>query len=239
MDHMYGLLEYLTEKDAINILSGSNPWILETEEPINGSDSMISIAKHIFRALKETEYDFEQSCDGLTTLAMQLTERGRFSVEVAGIMLDCGANAHAICQGLDMFRFPMFRCEKESDREVLEQKFCLLIRAGVDVNFEDEVGMTTSECALEFGCWDEWCRALESNNLNIHEVIEMDEKRREHFRAQRMGETDPEDAEETDAEDDRETDAEDDETETGPEIDSEYGTEDVKENSMDGDTQQR
>ncbi len=169
---------------------------------------------------------------GVSQLGLQLTRNGRFfSVEVIRFLLECGANAHAICLGRYMLLLAMFSGGKESCPCVLEQKLCLLIRAGIDVNFADRFGRTPSDNARQEGCWDEWCRALESSNLNIDEVLALDESRKKHLRGPGNG-CDTEDDEETDAVDDEtendgDNDSEDDETENDGENDSE---DDVTEN---------
>ncbi|KAF7512839.1 hypothetical protein GJ744_011942 [Endocarpon pusillum] len=182
MDINYRILEYLTEKDDVIDIPINPDWIsvIEGLESSDFSDSIVSMIRHLFKALKENEYDFEQDSAGLNSLAKELVGCGRLSVELVRIKLECGANAHAICRAYDMFRIAMCWCIEESYREFLEQKFCLLIRAGVDVNFVDVTGKTPSDVARERGYWDEWCRALESNKLKIDEVLAMDENRREH-----------------------------------------------------------
>ena len=134
--------------------------------------------------LKREGHDFEQKDeDGKTPLLSQLSVDGGQSLEMARLLLEFGANVHATTPaGQNALQCAMSRSNWEEYREILEQKLCLLIEAGADVNHCDEFGDTPSDDAREhYQCWDEWCRALESNGLNLHEVIQADEERRESF----------------------------------------------------------
>lgn len=76
----------------------------------------------------------------------------------------------------------MWSSPRERHREVLEQKLCLLIKAGADVNHCNDRGYTPSQYARGVHkCWDEWCRALESCGLDINEVLQADKERRKAF----------------------------------------------------------
>lgn len=170
----YKVVEYLKEKDAMDLLFIDDIFMILDTGPITGNvpDSIISMTRHFFKTLKEEGYDFDRSYAGINLLGVYLLHTGQFSVELVRNLLECGASLPVGPRGLSLLSLPMVQSKEESCREVLVQKFSLLIKAGVDVNFVDKSGATPSDHARNNGCWDEWCRALESNNLSIEEVLE-------------------------------------------------------------------
>ena len=127
------------------------------------------------KLLKEEEYDFEQlDKTGSTALLAHLECSGAESLVWTTVLLDSGANAHALAaNGENALQFAMRSSFDEQHRDVLEQKLYLLIRAGVDVNHRCSHGLTPSMDARQnFYCWIEWCNALSRNSLNILHVVE-------------------------------------------------------------------
>lgn len=137
--------------------------------------------------LKEEEYDFKQKNEcGRTPVLNQLATKGCLSLEMVRLLLEFNVNVHATdCDGQNALQCAMWSLRREEQRDIMEQKLYLLIRAGADANHCDEFGETPSDHARERACWKEWCRALESNSLKVDEVLRADEERRKAFWRQR------------------------------------------------------
>lgn len=86
---------------------------------------------------------------------------------------------------LSLAAFPEFRLNtgvlriwllRHSDNalslEVLEEGLSVIIEAGADVNARSPEGYTASIITREKKCWNEWCRALQRNNMRIWEVLQ-------------------------------------------------------------------
>lgn len=141
--------------------------------------------------LKEEEYDSKQKNEcRRTPLLNQLATKGCLSLEMVRLLLEFNVNVHATdCDGQNALQCAMRSLRREEQRDIMEQKLYLLIRAGVDANHCDEFGETPSDHARKRACWKEWCGALESNNLKVDEVLRADEERRKAFRQQRVQES--------------------------------------------------
>lgn len=160
------------------------------------SDEAITSSRRCMEILKRKGYDFEKkNTVGRTPLLDHLAVIGRQSLETVRLFLGLGVNIHATdIIGRNALQSVMYGSPRERHRDILEQrqrdilqqKLCLLIKAGADVNHCDDYGDTPSDCAREqYRCWDEWCRALESNGLDIDEVIHADAERHEAFGSRR------------------------------------------------------
>ena len=141
--------------------------------------------------LKEEEYNFEQENDGgRTPLLDQLATKGCLSLEMVRRLLEFNVNVHATdCDGQNALQCAMWSVRREEQRDIMEQKLFLLIKAGADANHCDEFGRTPSDHARKRACWKEWCGALESNSLKVDEVLQADEERRKAFWQQRVQES--------------------------------------------------
>lgn len=180
-DKLFRVLTYLDEVDLVSTAL-HRPSLLNYRIPNLGPscpDECISSWRQYISFLKKGEYDFEnKDVEGNTALLDQLLWMTCQSFEIARLLLEFGANVHACTKwGGNAFQCAMLSARNEEDREILEQKLCLLIKAGAEINHLDHYGSTPSSCARYFGCLDEWCRALKSNDFNIDDVTQADIER--------------------------------------------------------------
>ena len=139
-------------------------------------DKLISRLSWWLSILKASSYDFQQIMDGAIPLLSHSLFPGADAVETVRLLLAFGANVHAIDdRGRNSLHCAITSSRKERFPDVLERKFRILIEAGCNVNHcATNDGSTPSDLALDLGCWDEWCMALESNGLEVSEVIQED-----------------------------------------------------------------
>lgn len=96
---------------------------------------------------------------------------GRQAIETIRLLLEFGANTQAV----DIFGQNAIHCAMFADNEhsdILEEKFNLLIKGGVDIHQREYGGWTPSRLARALGCWETWCKALERNGLEIRDILQ-------------------------------------------------------------------
>ena len=96
--------------------------------------------------LKEEEYDFEQrDMFGETPLLSQLSHTDGQSLEMVRLLLEFGVEIHASGgwgpNALQCAMGSLALGEDAEQRKIVEQKLCLLIKAGADVNHCDKDGL--------------------------------------------------------------------------------------------------
>jgi hypothetical protein len=192
IDSYFRIIAYLDETNVIE-RSLDSPSLLHAiswNSDANCSDQQIALSRRWMNFLKKEEYDFEQKDRrGRTPLLDHLSVDGGHSLEIGRLLLEFGANVHATAsRGGNALQDAICSSRWEEHSEILEQKLSLPIKAGVDVNHYDEDGCSPSDYARIFERWDEWCRALESNGLNIDDVVQADEERRRAFEEQKAEE---------------------------------------------------
>jgi hypothetical protein len=184
--NLFEILAYLDNTNVIDeyLDSGNLLHALgRTSEP-DCSAELIASLRRWMEFLKKRDYDFEQTdMQGRTPLLDHLHKDGRQNLEAARLLLEFGANVHATDftgrNALQCAMSNMGWVGVEMHRKTLELKLCLLIKAGADVSHCDKAGDTPTDYAQEhYDCWDEWCRALESNGLDVHEITHAEKERR-------------------------------------------------------------
>lgn len=190
VDSLFKVLAHLEKTDAISEFDDSGSLLHATiwSSAVDSSEETTTSLRRWMNFLKNEEYDFEGAEHGRTPLLDHLGSCGFASLEMTGLLLEFGVNVHATTPlGRNALQCAIYSSKEEEDREILEQKLCILIKAGVDVDHCDEYGYSPSDYAQEgwFDCWDEWCRALESNGLKIDYVTKADEERRKIYRESR------------------------------------------------------
>lgn len=112
--------------------------------------------------------------NGLTTLLQCLHSGGEGSLLFVRLLLQFGADVRKLfmeCGPLHMAMFGDFDHLDHRSLEILEEKLCMLIKAGADIHLQTAKVHTPSILSLENKCFDEWCRALERNGRNIDDVM--------------------------------------------------------------------
>ena len=128
--------------------------------------------------LRDSDYDFEQERRGLTPLLSYALRPGPDTVSTMSLLLSFGANIHAYSNwGENSIHCSMDSTINDDYRDVLERKLRVLIEAGCAIYHCNVFGQTPSDLAIERGYWEEWCMALESNGLDVNEVLLEDERR--------------------------------------------------------------
>ena len=180
VDQMFDVLTYLDKRGVISASSCSSfllhPTLIDSPATQFECPTDVHLAFRMWvKFLKEEEYDFEELDEvGGTPLLAYLSGSGAESLIWTSMLLEFGANAHALGpNGENALQYAMCSSHEEQHRDILEQKLYLLIKAGVNVNHRCMRGLTPSFTAGRYKhCWVEWCRALERNALSIQHVLE-------------------------------------------------------------------
>jgi hypothetical protein len=192
------ILAYLDSTDVNDCPSSLDKsvrtrWWCEIDDHL---DEEISLFRRWMRLLREEEDDVYEMG---RTPRLHFTCQGRkyrlrnqsWEMEVFLLEFDAKVHATAKLSGINALQFAMLgwtlgwhhlKFWPGSPGYKFEQKLSLLIKAGADVNHCDKAGKTPSDTARDqCDCWDEWRRALESNGLDVDEVMNADEERRRVF----------------------------------------------------------
>jgi hypothetical protein len=140
-------------------------------------DEFVQVIKTWIRFLKCNDYDFELQDElGRTPLLDHLTRPGGLSLAIVRLLLEFGANSHAVdSDGCNAIQLAMSSKHYSEFPEILEEKLSSLIEAGVDLHHRSKWGYTSSHYArFYYKCWAVWCRALERNGRKIDDVVRED-----------------------------------------------------------------
>lgn len=148
------------------------------------TEKRMEMIRLTLKFLKMRDYDFEyQDRWQRTPLLGSMLARGGASLATAKVLLELGADAHAIDrEGRNAIQLAMssnvvwkpemvpFHLDPREFSEVLQGKLELLINVGVNLEHRDIYGSTPSMDAMDWECWDAWCKALKRCGKSIDEV---------------------------------------------------------------------
>lgn len=134
---------------------------------------------------KRRGYDLDYvASDGATPLLSHLRSHYGTSLAIVRALLKLGANPHAtdldnrngiqlamwsnVASGVRDYSLK-FSLAEFSD--MLQAKFELLIRTGVNLEHRDGKGRTLSQTARDCNCWEIWCSALKQCGKPVEEVV--------------------------------------------------------------------
>ena len=138
------------------------------------TEKRMQLIRQLLEFLKKRGYDFEHRDEaGRTPLLGNMVARGGAGLATAKVLLELGANAHATdLEGRNAIQLAMcsnivwkpkmvpFELSSREFTCVLLGKLELLINAGVNLEHKDKYGSTPSRNALDYDCWDTWCKVL-------------------------------------------------------------------------------
>lgn len=136
------------------------------------------------KLLKYEGYDFnKRDALGATALLSHALSTRALSTDNVRLLLEEGADpqAHNVHGSNALHKTIHSLDNGELFLDNVVRKLRLLIEAGCDTNHCDIWGQTPSDDALSYGCWDEWCSALEACGLDVYDVLQTDRAYKKKF----------------------------------------------------------